>query len=126
MPEDRQPENGIAFERGIDLPVRKEEQQDQGCSEELRAQLARYAEALEEDLQAGREKVANRSREGLRFEKMFLDASSLLVGHLRGKPECRELMAELNSPSTPSSQAASSMTAASAAAAAPPVVSRTA
>ncbi|HMA91869.1 MAG TPA: protein kinase, partial [Polyangiaceae bacterium] len=55
--------------------------------EELRAQLARYAEALEEDLQAGREKVANRTRDGLRFEKAFLDASSLLVGHLRGKPE---------------------------------------
>jgi eukaryotic-like serine/threonine-protein kinase len=93
--------------------------------EELRAQLARYAEALEEDLQAGREKVANRSREGLRYEKIFLDASSLLVGHLRGKPECRELMAELNSPSVPSSQAASSMSATSGAAA-PPVVSRTA
>jgi serine/threonine-protein kinase len=93
--------------------------------EELRAQLGRYAEALEEDLQAGREKVANRSREGLRFEKLFLDASSLLVGHLRGKPECRELMAELNAPSVPSSQAASSMAAASGAAAAP-AVSRTA
>lgn len=92
--------------------------------EELRAQLGRYAEALEEDLQAGREKVANRSREGLRFEKLFLDSSSLLVGHLRGKPECRELMAELNAPSVPSSQAASSMAAASGAAAAP-AVSRT-
>jgi eukaryotic-like serine/threonine-protein kinase len=93
--------------------------------EELRAQLARYAEALEEDLQAGREKVANRSREGLRYEKLFLDASSLLIGHLRGKPECRELMAELNSPSTPSSQAASSMTAGTGPAS-PAVVSRTA
>ena len=32
--------------------------------EELRAQLARYAEALEEDLATGREKVAARTREG--------------------------------------------------------------
>jgi serine/threonine-protein kinase len=64
--------------------------------EELRAQLARYAEALEDDLQAGREKVANRSREGIRLEKGFQDASNVLVGHLTGKPECRELMTELN------------------------------
>jgi serine/threonine-protein kinase len=74
--------------------------------EELRAQLARYAEALEEDLQAGREKVANRSREGIKYEKLFLDASAQLIGHLRGKPECRELMAELHAPSMSSSQAA--------------------
>jgi eukaryotic-like serine/threonine-protein kinase len=64
--------------------------------EELRSQLARYAEALEDDLQAGREKVANRSREGIRLEKSFLEASNVLVGHLKGKPECRELMSELN------------------------------
>ena len=64
--------------------------------EELRSQLARYAEALEDDLQAGREKVANRSREGIRLEKAYQDASNILVGHLKGKPECRELMSELN------------------------------
>jgi serine/threonine-protein kinase len=63
--------------------------------EELRAQLARYAEALEEDLTSGREKVATRSREGLKFEKAFLDSSQSLVRHLKGKPECRDLMAEL-------------------------------
>jgi eukaryotic-like serine/threonine-protein kinase len=63
--------------------------------EELRNQLARYAEALEEDLAAGREKVAARSREGLRFEKNFLDSSNLLIVHLKGKPECRDLMNEL-------------------------------
>jgi serine/threonine protein kinase len=39
--------------------------------EELRGQLARYAEALEEDLGNGREKVAARAREGLRYEKGF-------------------------------------------------------
>jgi serine/threonine-protein kinase len=63
--------------------------------EELRSQLARYAEALEEDLASGREKVAGRTREGLKYEKTFLDSSHLLVGHLKGKPECRELMNEL-------------------------------
>jgi len=40
--------------------------------------------------------VANRSREGIRLEKAFQDASNVLVGHLKGKPECRELMSELN------------------------------
>src|SRR5688572_1601865 len=42
--------------------------------EELRGQLSRYAEALEEDLSSGREKVALRTREGLKFEKSFVDA----------------------------------------------------
>src|SRR5207244_2087879 len=41
--------------------------------EELRSQLARYAEALEEDLAQGRERVAARTREGLTFEKSFSD-----------------------------------------------------
>ena len=63
--------------------------------EELRGQLARYAEALEEDLSSGREKVAARAKEGLKFEKAFQDASAVLVSHLRGKPECRDLLAEL-------------------------------
>jgi eukaryotic-like serine/threonine-protein kinase len=63
--------------------------------EELRGQLARYAEALEEDLAQGREKVGARTREGLGFEKAFSDASNLLLGHLRGKPECRDLVSEL-------------------------------
>ncbi|MEZ4228309.1 MAG: protein kinase [Polyangiaceae bacterium] len=63
--------------------------------EELRDQLARYAEALEEDLAQGREKVAARSREGLRYEKSFMENSNLLVGHLKGKPECRDLLNEL-------------------------------
>src|SRR5215472_9594447 len=58
--------------------------------EELRAQLARYAEALEEDLAQGREKVAGRTREGLAFEKAFSDGSNMLLGHLRNKPECRD------------------------------------
>ena len=64
---------------------------------ELRDQLARYAEALEEDLNSGREKVALRTREGLKYEKAFTDAYSLLMNHLKGKAECRDLMNELTS-----------------------------
>ncbi len=63
--------------------------------EELRAQLARYAEALEEDLASGREKVAARTREGLAFEKAFSEVSTLLLNHLKTKPEARDLMQEL-------------------------------
>jgi serine/threonine-protein kinase len=63
--------------------------------EELRTQLARYAEALEEDLASGRDKVTARTREGLAFEKAFSDASTLLLSHLKGKPEARDLMQDL-------------------------------
>jgi hypothetical protein len=63
--------------------------------EELRAQLSRYAEALEEDLAQGREKVAARTREGLAFEKAFGDVSTLLLGHLKNKPEVRDLLQDL-------------------------------
>ncbi len=63
--------------------------------EELRAQLARYAEALEEDLSQGREKVAARTREGLAFERAFGDVSTLLLNHLKSKPEVRDLLQEL-------------------------------
>jgi serine/threonine-protein kinase len=60
--------------------------------EDLRGQLARYAEALEEDLSSGREKVAGRTREGLRLEEEFQKATSVIVSHLKGKPECRDLL----------------------------------
>lgn len=63
--------------------------------EELRAQLARYAEALEEDLASGREKVAARTREGLQFEKAFGEVSALLLNHLKAKPEARDLLQDL-------------------------------
>ena len=63
--------------------------------EDLRAQLARYAEALEEDLAQGREKVAHKTREGLNFEKLFADSSSMLLSHLRNRPECRDLVTQL-------------------------------
>jgi len=63
--------------------------------EELRAQLSRYAEALEEDLAQGRERVAARTREGLAFEKSFSEVSSALLSHLKAKPEARDLLQEL-------------------------------
>jgi serine/threonine-protein kinase len=66
--------------------------------EELRGQLARYAEALEEDLSSGREKVAAKARDGIKYERVFTDTSTLLTDHLKGKPECRDLMAELDAP----------------------------
>ncbi len=60
--------------------------------DDLRQQLARYAEALEEDLAAGRGKVAARAREGLQYEESFERASRVVVSQLKGKPECRELL----------------------------------
>jgi serine/threonine-protein kinase len=62
--------------------------------EDLRAQLARYAEALEEDLSSGRNKVASRTRDALEYEESFERVSRLVVNHLKGKPECRELLNE--------------------------------
>ena len=63
--------------------------------EQLREQLSRYAEALEEDLTKGRAQVTDRTREGLEFEKAFAAASSHLMRALRDKPECRDLIPEL-------------------------------
>lgn len=62
--------------------------------EELRSQLARYAGALEEDLASGREKVAAKAREGLEYEERFEQVTRVVVTHLKGKPECRELLNE--------------------------------
>ncbi len=63
--------------------------------EDLRGQLGRYAEALEEDLASGRERVAARVREGLAFEKSYTEVTSTLMTHLKGKAECRDLFQEL-------------------------------
>ena len=63
--------------------------------EQLRAQLARYAEALEDDLSKGREKVAVRTRDAVALEKTFSDVTSQLLQHLKGKPECRDLFSDL-------------------------------
>jgi eukaryotic-like serine/threonine-protein kinase len=63
--------------------------------EQLRGQLSRYAEALEEDLTRGRTQVAERTREGLRFEKAFHEVSSKLLRELKDRPECRDLIPDL-------------------------------
>jgi serine/threonine-protein kinase len=63
--------------------------------EELRKQLQRYSDALENDLAAGRDRIATRVKEALTFEKRFDEASNLLLTHLRDKPECRDLIEEL-------------------------------
>lgn len=72
----------------------------------LREQLTRYADSLEEDLAAGRERVAARSRDGLRYEEGFGNASSVLLSHLKGKPECRDLLNEFISSTDGNSQQA--------------------
>lgn len=61
----------------------------------LRSQLQRYSEALENDLSAGRERIARRVSKGLEYEREFGDASHRLLSHLRNRPECRELLQEL-------------------------------
>ncbi len=63
--------------------------------DELRAQLQRYGDALENDLAAGRERIATRVREALGYEKTFTDGSGLLLNHLKGRPECLELLEEM-------------------------------
>jgi serine/threonine-protein kinase len=65
--------------------------------DELRKQLQRYSDALENDLAAGRERIATRVKEALTFERKFDEASTVLLQHLREKPECRDLIEELTS-----------------------------
>jgi serine/threonine-protein kinase len=63
--------------------------------DELRAQLARYGDALENDLSAGRERIATRVREALAYEKTFAECSAVLMSHLKGRPEVGELLEDL-------------------------------
>jgi len=63
--------------------------------DELKAQLSRYGDALENDLATGRERIATRVREALGYEQAFTSATSLLMSHLKGRPECRELLEEM-------------------------------
>jgi len=62
--------------------------------DDLRSQLARYADAMEDDLAQGRERVAQRTREGVNYERSFTEATEVIVRHLRGRPECRDLLDE--------------------------------
>jgi eukaryotic-like serine/threonine-protein kinase len=63
--------------------------------DELKAQLSRYGDALENDLATGRERIATRVREALGYEAAFVQSTALLMTHLKGRPECRELIEEL-------------------------------
>jgi serine/threonine-protein kinase len=63
--------------------------------DDLRKQLQRYSDALENDLASGRERIARRVKEALEYETAFNEASSLLLRHLSDKPECRDLLKEL-------------------------------
>ncbi len=62
----------------------------------LRAQLQRYSEALEGDLNAGRTRIATRVGTGLAYEREFHACSEALMQHLRSRPECRELLQEID------------------------------
>jgi len=63
--------------------------------EEQRTQLQRYSEALENELSAGRDRIAKRIEEAVSFEKKFSEASRLLVSHFSERPECRDLLKEI-------------------------------
>jgi len=63
--------------------------------DELRKQLQRYSDALENDLAAGRDRIATRVKEALTFEKGFDEATTVLLQHLRDRPECRDVIEEL-------------------------------
>jgi eukaryotic-like serine/threonine-protein kinase len=63
--------------------------------DELRKQLQRYSDALENDLAAGRDRIATRVKEALTFEKKFDEATTIMLQHLKDRPECRDLIEEL-------------------------------
>lgn len=63
--------------------------------DELKAQLVRYSDALETDLQSGRDRIATRVREALGYEKAFMEASGSLLSHLAGRPECQEVLEDV-------------------------------
>jgi serine/threonine protein kinase len=63
--------------------------------DELRTQLQRYSDALENDLITGRDRIAAKVKEALSYEQKFGEASTTLVRHLRERPECRDMIEEL-------------------------------
>lgn len=67
--------------------------------DDLRRQLQRYSDALENDLASGRDRIARRVKEALHYEHGFREASHLLLNELKNKPECRELLKEVISQS---------------------------
>jgi serine/threonine-protein kinase len=63
--------------------------------DDLRSQLQRYSDALENDLITGRDRIAAKVKEALGYEQRFGEASETLVRHLRDKPECRDMIDDL-------------------------------
>ncbi|MDD9967444.1 MAG: protein kinase [Myxococcales bacterium] len=90
------------LDRYLERAMDKEKQADglRAQVDDLRKQLQRYSDALENDLAAGRERIARRVKEALDYESGFNDASSLLVRHLGDKPECRDVLKELSDESS--------------------------
>jgi serine/threonine-protein kinase len=63
--------------------------------EDLRSQLQRYSDALENDLSSGRERIAAKVKEALGYEERFGAASALLVKNLRDRPECQDMIEDI-------------------------------
>jgi serine/threonine-protein kinase len=63
--------------------------------DDLRSQLQRYSDALENDLITGRDRIAAKVKEALGYEHRFTEASATLVRHLRERPECRDMIDDL-------------------------------
>jgi eukaryotic-like serine/threonine-protein kinase len=89
--------------------------------DDLRSQLQRYSDALENDLITGRDRIAAKVKEALGYEQRFGEASETLVRHLRDKPECRDLIDDLVSRDGNRQQQGAGGGGGSAAAAEPPV-----
>lgn len=64
--------------------------------EALRADLARFHEALEQDARAGRQRLDAHVEEARACEATFVEASAALLERLRTKPACRELLEGLS------------------------------
>jgi serine/threonine protein kinase len=63
--------------------------------DDLRNQLQRYSDALENDLITGRDRIASKVKEAIGFEQRFSEASITLARHLRERPECRDLIEDM-------------------------------
>jgi serine/threonine protein kinase len=90
-----------ASQRQIDWHVNYASRHEGRASElrkqidDLRSQLQRYSDALENDLITGRDRIASKVKEALGYEQRFGEASTTLVRHLRERPECRDMIEEL-------------------------------
>ena len=63
--------------------------------DDLRSQLQRYSDALENDLITGRDRIAAKVKEAIGYEQRFGEASSTLIRQLREKAECRDMIEDL-------------------------------